>query len=58
MHVSGLIAELGKRGVASNRETLASALTKRLSPNGPFVRTAGNTFGIAGRDDIDSSKGA
>lgn len=58
LHVSVLIAELAKRNIQSNRETLASALTKRLSPNGPLVRTAGNTFGLAGRDDVMGSKEA
>jgi len=50
MHTSALIAALERRGVQANRESLASALTKRLSPRGPFVRTGGNTFGLAGRD--------
>ena len=50
MHTSTLIAALEQRGVHANRESLASALSKRLSPRGPFVRTAGNTFGLAGRD--------
>jgi hypothetical protein len=56
LHVHVLIAELAKRNIQSNRETLASALTKRLSPNGPFVRTAGNTFGLAGRDEVVAAK--
>lgn len=50
MHVLDLVARLGEMGVRTNRETLASALTKRLAPNGPFVRTAGNTFGLADRE--------
>jgi hypothetical protein len=36
--------------VKSNRESLVSAITKRRHPNGPFVRTAPNTFALARRD--------
>jgi hypothetical protein len=49
LHVTRLLAELAERGVASNRESLVSAITKRRHPNGPFVRTAPNTFGLARR---------
>jgi hypothetical protein len=50
LHVTRLLEELAKRGVKSNRESLVSAITKRRHPNGPFVRTAPNTFGLARRD--------
>lgn len=51
LHSSRLLEELAKRGVASNRESLVSALSKRRHPNGPFVRTAPNTFGLAKREE-------
>jgi len=47
MHAMALIAALEKRGIRANRDSLVSALAKRLSPKGPFVRTGGNTFGLA-----------
>lgn len=50
MHATVLVAGLAKRGIHASRDSLVSALSKRLSPRGPFVRTAGNTFGLAGRD--------
>lgn len=50
VHVSVLVEALRARGVVANRDSLVSALTKRLAPRGPFVRTAANTFGLAGRD--------
>lgn len=50
LHVSKLLEELARLGTPSNRESLVSALTKRLHPNGPFLRTAPNTFGLAKRD--------
>lgn len=49
LHVTRLLEELAKRGVTSNRESLVSAITKRRHPNGPFIRTAPNTFGLAKR---------
>ncbi len=50
MHISPLVDALAKRGIHTSRDSLVSALTKRLAPNGPFLRTAANTFGLAGRD--------
>lgn len=50
LHVTRLLEELAKRGVVSSRESLVSALTKRRHPNGPFVRSAPNTFGLATRN--------
>ena len=50
MHVSALVEALARRGVQTSRDSLVSALTKRLAPKGPFLRTAANTFGLAGRD--------
>jgi len=50
LHISALVQALRGRGVEANRDSLASALTKRLSPSGAFVRTAANTFGLSGRD--------
>lgn len=46
-HVTRLLEELARRGVKTNRESLVSAITKRRHPNGPFVRTAPNTFALA-----------
>lgn len=46
LHVKELLEELAQRGVKSNRESLVSAMTKRLYPAGPFVRTAPNTFAL------------
>lgn len=51
MHVSVLLDALAQQGVKCSRDTLTSALTKRLAPNGPFVRTAPGTFGLAAWDD-------
>lgn len=50
MHATALVAALAQRGVHASRDSLVSALSKRLAPRGPFVRTAANTFGLAGRD--------
>lgn len=50
MHVSALLDALAKLGISTSRDALASALSKRLAPKGPFVRTAPNTFGLAARD--------
>jgi len=50
VHISALVEALARRGVHTSRDSLVSALTKRLTPHGPFVRTAANTFGLAGRD--------
>jgi hypothetical protein len=50
LHVSALLAALEARGVKATRESLVSAISKKLAPLGPFVRTAPNTFGLAARD--------
>jgi hypothetical protein len=53
MHISALLGALDARGVQTTRESLVSAVCKKLkklASVGPFVRTAPNTFGLAGRD--------
>lgn len=50
LHVSALLGALDALGVQTTRESLVSAICKKLAPVGPFVRTAPNTFGLAGRD--------
>ena len=50
LHISVLLAELDKRGNHTTRDSLVSALSKKLAPHGPFCRTAPNTFGLAARD--------
>ncbi len=50
LHISSLLEALRKLGVTSSRDSIVSALSKRLAPNGPFVRTEPNTFGLATRD--------
>ncbi len=50
LHVGALLAALEVRGVRTSRESLVSAISKKLGPLGPFVRTAPNTFGLAERD--------
>ncbi len=50
LHVSALIEGLAARGVKANRDSLVSALSKRIAPRGPFIRTAGNTYGLVTRD--------
>lgn len=50
LHVGALLGALEARGVRTTRESLVSAISKKLAPVGPFVRTAPNTFGLAGRD--------
>ena len=47
LHVTALLEALAEQGVATSRDTLTSALIKRLAPKGKFVRTAPNTFGLA-----------
>jgi hypothetical protein len=47
LHVTVLLEALAEQGVTTSRDTLTSALIKRLAPKGPFVRTAPNTFGLA-----------
>lgn len=50
LHVGALLAALEARGVRTSRESLVSAISKKLRPLGPFVRTGPNTFDLAGRD--------
>lgn len=50
LHITALLDALAARGVGASRESLVSAICKKLAPVGPFVRTAPNTFGLAGRD--------
>jgi len=47
MHISALLDTLNARGIKASRESLVSAICKKLTPNGPFVRTAPNTFDLA-----------
>ena len=53
LHVNPLLDALQDRGVSTTRESLVSAITKKLVPVGPFVRTGPNTFGLAGRDVVE-----
>ena len=50
LHVSSLLDAISKLGVNTSRDSLVSALSKRLAPQGPFIRTEPNTFGLALRD--------
>lgn len=50
LHVKALLSALESLGIQAHRESLVSAISKKLAPRGPFVRTARNTFGLAGRD--------
>ncbi len=50
LHVGPLLSALEARGIRTTRESLVSAISKKITPLGPFVRTAPNTFGLAGRD--------
>jgi hypothetical protein len=50
LHISAIIESLSLLNIAASRESLVSAISKKLAPHGPFVRTAKNTFGLAGRD--------
>lgn len=50
MHTRDILMRLEELGAKTTRETLVSGLTKRRYPEGPFVRTAPNTFGLASRD--------
>lgn len=52
LHISALISAMAQRDVVASRESVVSALSKKLSPRGPFVRVARNTFGLAGRDSL------
>ena len=50
LHITSLLDAIVKMGVKTSRDSLVSALSKRLAPNGPFIRTDPNTFGLAVRD--------
>jgi hypothetical protein len=50
LHITVLLDAIVKLGVKTSRDSLASALSKRLAPHGPFIRTEPNTFGLAVRD--------
>jgi hypothetical protein len=50
LHVATLLDALTQLGITTSRDALASALSKKLAPHGPFIRTAPNTFGLAARD--------
>lgn len=50
LHVGALLDALHARDVRTTRESLVSAISKKLTPLGAFVRTGPNTFGLAGRD--------
>ncbi len=53
LHVSDIIARIRRRfGVRVDRESLVSALSKRVARQDRFVRTGKNTFGliVASRD--------
>lgn len=50
LHITALLGALEARGVRTTRETLGSAIGKKIAPAGPFVRTGPNTFGLAKRD--------
>ena len=54
MHIGALLAALEALDVRTTRETLVSAISKKLVPLGPFIRTGPNTFGLAGRDSKES----
>jgi hypothetical protein len=47
LHVSDLLARIDRTfGVAVDRESLVSSLTKKVARGDRFVRTAKNTFGL------------
>jgi HB1, ASXL, restriction endonuclease HTH domain len=50
LHITVLLDAILKLGIKTSRDSLASALSKRLAPRGPFIRTEPNTFGLAVRD--------
>lgn len=54
LHVGALLDALRLRGVRTTRESLVSAISKKLKPLGAFVRTGPNTFGLAGRDEEEA----
>src|SRR5690606_22852720 len=49
LHITDLLARIETRfGVAVDRESLVSSLTKKVARGDRFVRTAKNTFGLRG----------
>lgn len=51
LHVNDLIDRVEKsHGMRLDRESVVSALTKKVARNERFVRTGKNTFGLKGRD--------
>jgi hypothetical protein len=46
LHIHDIVRGLTDQGVNTTRDSLVSAISKLLSPRGPFVRTAPNTFGL------------
>ena len=49
LHIQEILEQLEQRSLASNRDSLVSALTKVIAPAGPVVRVAPNTFTVKGR---------
>lgn len=50
LHVAEIIHQAKEQyGVSLDRESLVSALTKKVKKDVTFVRTAPNTFGLKGR---------
>ena len=50
LHVAEIIRQAKKRfGVALDRESMVSALSKKVRKGVTFVRTGPNTFGLKGR---------
>jgi len=56
MHVSALIEGIHRRfGVSVDRESLVSALSKRVARQDRFRRVGRNVFGVIGRPGADGS---
>ena len=50
LHVTEIIRQAKKRfGVTLDRESMVSALSKKVKKGATFVRTGPNTFGLKGR---------
>jgi len=51
LHINDIIDRVEKsHGMRLDRESVVSALTKKVARNERFVRTGKNTFGLKGRD--------
>lgn len=51
LHINDIIDRVEKsHGMRLDRESVVSALTKKVTRNERFVRTGKNTFGLKGRD--------